>query len=547
MPLVTQGSNLVPNSRSHTALIKSPGDAPAGEWIVDPNLPGLFDYPYAANRRLSKVVIPKGSIVAVGPAVRDYNTRKWKNVLTFADGTVSKLPVGVAPYSYFRRFNSDGSIAHDQFGGDDFNPVFTTREYIEVPYLPNPGDVYTYCAQTGAIDGMKMMWGCATNVSIDVVDTDEALQAGDFVKPGKFGKFVKWYPEQRTVSASVDFSHSQEFNTRFLTQIVVEQSVVEYELEEPALAIYSASIGDVPLVYGTDYELTADGKFKILTTQSTGAQIDVWAHKTTYHLEHSNAWDISVTAQGTELDPTEFTYTPATGNVVISIPSITLPWATTITIEYCAPGAMQMNITDTKTGDSPVQIVGQVLEMKTDLPPLGWLKYVEPEYEGRDSMRETNPVQAAPIDGPIYDPDYTWPYTEDYFTYKSPDGWKTIGGGFPGLTDAQRIALTTRIQRFTLGAGEEEAVCILDPAAKIDATTLLVLVGGSAITTDDGEATYYDYDASTQVLTVYATAAPANATPIQVSYKVDPKSLIGTPPSWDYAGSIGAVGILLKL
>ena len=38
--------------------------------------------------------------------------------------------------------------------------------------------------------------------------------------------------------------------------------------------------------------------------------------------------------------------------------------------------------------------------------------------EGRDSMRETNPVQPAPIDGPIYDPDYTWPYTEDYFTYK---------------------------------------------------------------------------------------------------------------------------------
>lgn len=469
MPLVTQGSNLVPNSRSHTALIKSPGDAPAGEWIVDPSLPGLFDYPYAANRRLSKVVIPKGSIVAVGPAVRDYNTKKWKNVLTFADGTVSKLPVGVAPYSYFRRFNSDGTIAHDQFGADDFNPVFTTREYIEVPYLPNPGDVYTYSAQTGAIDGMKMMWGCATNVSIDVVGTDEALQAGDFVKPGKFGKFVKWQ------------------HNRLVTQVV--DSVTTQT--DTSFTIYT----DEPVLVSKPVKITA---------QVGGSAVELTASDVKL-----NQVIVSADAQTTYTD---------------------------VTLSYYS-----------LLSDPVELIVGQVLEMKTDLPPLGWLKYVEPEYEGRDSMRETNPVQPAPIDGPIYDPDYTWPYTEDYFTYKSPDGWKTIGGGFPGLTDAQRIALTTRIQRFTLGAGEEEAVCILDPAAKIDATTLLVLVGGSAITTDDTEAIYYEYDASTQVLTVHATAAPANATPIQVSYKVDPKSLIGTPPSWDYAGSIGAVGILLKL
>ena len=80
MPLFNNGgANLRPNSRSHTNLVKSEGSAPAVQYQVDPELPGLFTYDYAANRHLSKVVIPKGTIVAVGPAVRDYATLKYKN------------------------------------------------------------------------------------------------------------------------------------------------------------------------------------------------------------------------------------------------------------------------------------------------------------------------------------------------------------------------------------------------------------------------------------------------------------------------------------
>ena len=433
---VFEGAQPVANSRSNARLNVSQVFSPAERWIHDPTLPRLFEYSYGGP---GWVVLSKGTIVAFADeAVEDWETRREMVPITYANGI--NYPIGILPYNVYQK-------EVDRLRGNQ--PAIETHQYIELPLIKGIQNVYNL-TPTGSetvdelkdmlyntIDldadlatNMKMHWGCYYAYN----DAEYAtLKPGDFLKSDKFGKFVKWYPEQRTVSASVDFSHSQEFNTRFLTQIVVEQSEVEYELEEPALAIYSASIGDVPLVYGTDYELTADGKFKILTTQSAGTQIDVWAHKTTYHLEHSNAWDISVTAQGTELDPTEFTYTPATGNVVISIPGITSPWATTITIEYCAPGAMQMNITDTKTGDSPVQIVGQVLAMEVDMPPLGWLKWVTPvvetDYERRTDVG--NKYDPPNEGGYAYDADYA-DLLKSVYNTNSP--WKDYAG-IPGLTD----------------------------------------------------------------------------------------------------------------
>lgn len=388
MALIGQGAFLRPNSRSHTNLVKSPGDAPNVQYVIDPNLPGLFEYPYAANRRFSKVVIPKGTICATGPAVRDYLTLKYRNIITFADG--NNNPVGVASTSFFRRFktdyDSDGNpvevIAHDEFGADDFQPTIITREYIEVPYLPNPQDVYTYDGED-EINGMKFMWGCATNESEANVGTANELKAGDYVKAGKYGKFVKWIP-------------------------------------------------------GVD-----------------GAE----------------------------------------------------------------------------------KIVGQVLELETDLPPLGWLKMVEPVFEGYDSGREEWTPEPAPEDGSmVYDPEYKWPLTADY---RSPGAWKTIGGGFKGLSDGAQIALTTRIQRFTVtsdGDGGLNNVFFLDPVLKILKETISVTI--------DGEDATYTYDEKAQKLTV--TGAEADDV-VVVTYKVDPESLVGTPPAWDYAGSVGAVRILLKL
>jgi hypothetical protein len=392
MSLIGQGASLRPGSRSHTNLVKSPGDAPKVQYIIDPTLPGLFEYPYAANRRFSKVVIPKGTICATGPAVKDYETLKYRNIITFADE--NKNPVGVASTSFFRRFKKvvdretgevTEVIAHDEFGGDDFQPTIITRELIEVPYIPNPNDVYTYGGATPVPNGMKFMWGCATNASVDSVGTSDELQAGDYVKSGPYGKFVKW------------------------------------------------------------------------NSGSDGAE----------------------------------------------------------------------------------KIVGQVLELETDLPPLGWLKMVEPVFEGYDSGREEWTAEPAPEDGSmVYDPDYKWPLTRDY---RSPGAWKTIGGGFKGLTDGAQIALTTRIQRFTITSNEEgdlNKVFFLDPVVKVLEDTLSVTIGGM----DVG----YNYDASSQTLTITSDSVSSNDV-VLVTYKVDPESLVGTPPAWDYAGSIGAVRILLKL
>lgn len=180
--------------RSYAGLVRSDGFAPAGNWIIDPSLPGLFDYHFGGWPR-SKVVIPKGTIVAVGEPVRDYRTMQWRNVLTIADGTLEKAPFGVAPYNFYRRYNEDGSIAHDLFEGDDFVPSVITRNYIMVPYIPNPAD------------SELVHWGHATNDEHDFGWPERELKAGDYVKPNARGKFVKWHhnkPMSESIQVETD-------------------------------------------------------------------------------------------------------------------------------------------------------------------------------------------------------------------------------------------------------------------------------------------------------------------------------------------------------
>jgi hypothetical protein len=398
------GATMKPNSRSHTNLIKSPGDAPVGQWVLDPALPGLFQYPYAVGRRLSKVVVPKGTIVGLsGATVKDYLTGKYRNTITIA-GAAGVTPIGVAPYNYFQRFTKDSPegpetwkdiIAHDQFGADDFQPAIITREYVEVPYIPNPTDIYTYSADaTPVINGMKFNWGAATNPTTAIVGTTNALKAGDFVKAGTYGKFLKW-------------------------------------------------------ISGTD--------------------------------------DASL-------------------------------------------------------------IIGQCLELDTDMPPLGWLQYIEQVYEGRMSNREPFTPEPAPADGsPVYDPDYTYPFTTDYMRPNAPGAWKTIGNGQPGLTDGALIQQTTRIQRWTVGTTATTQTFDLDPVAKVDDTSITVKVNGVAVPRIQATpaAPYYVFNETTQRITVTLSAS-ANGQPVEITYKVDPKSLVGVPASWDYVGSVGVARILLK-
>lgn len=409
-----EGSRIIPNSRSHATLVKSPGDSPAERWIIDPALKGLFEYHYAGWPR-SHVVIPKGTIVSVGAPVKDFRTLHYKPVLTFAGH--GKFSAGVAPYNFMKRFDEQGNTIHDVFEADDFVPGLMTREYIEVPYIPNPADVYEnigvngdYSVVVNDTDGkpdfrtnvnpnvaksaLKFYWGCATNRVADY-GYSTMLKEGDFVKAGPFGKFVKWDPEV----------------------------------------------------------------------------------------------------------------------------------------------------------DREYEIVGQVLGLETDIPPEGWLSWVTPEVEkgagyANGSLRDPfQPTAPSPAEGPYYDADYKWPLTSDY---RSPGAWKTYAG-VPGLTDGANIANTVRTVKGVLEATKTSVTIVMDPIAKVDASTIEVKIGSTEIAEKESAesgADFYEFDAAENKLKITATADDDDDRVVTVTYKQT--ITVGTPPAWDFVGSIGAARILLK-
>lgn len=185
MPLF-EGSKRIPNSRSHTRLVVSGGDAPAEKWIADPRLPSLMEYDYGGP---GQVVITKGTIVALGPKFKDFQSQKYVDSVTIADGQ-NNIPIGIVPFNVYQRVKEDPDTGEpiavatgdriDDY--DKFNrnqPTVVTREYIEVPMIPNPADA------------AEIKWGLLTNSQTDW-DANELVKPGDYLMPNADGKFVKW-------------------------------------------------------------------------------------------------------------------------------------------------------------------------------------------------------------------------------------------------------------------------------------------------------------------------------------------------------------------
>lgn len=171
MPLFEKFSR-VPDSRSNTKLVVSGHASPAETWIVDPELPVLFTYPYGGPGQ-TDVVIAKGMAVAIKGFGVDSRTRKQTVVLTIADGT--NPVIGIAPYNFCQRVD-------DRFTGND--PAIITQDYIELPYIPDPNDA------------ALVKWGAVYG----------DVQPGDFVKPGtgaNKGKLTKWNPATDSVTQIV--------------------------------------------------------------------------------------------------------------------------------------------------------------------------------------------------------------------------------------------------------------------------------------------------------------------------------------------------------
>jgi len=160
-----EGNRRKPGTRSNTKLIVSGGDSPAERWMAKQDLPKLFDYPYGGVGQ-TDIIISKGMFVAIDkaePLVRDYTNNRFLTQITIADG--SNSVIGMTPYNLAREVN-------DRFTGNQ--PSIITKEYVELPYFPNPADA------------ANNLWGNCSG----------AITPGDLVKVSKNpllkGRVEKW-------------------------------------------------------------------------------------------------------------------------------------------------------------------------------------------------------------------------------------------------------------------------------------------------------------------------------------------------------------------
>jgi hypothetical protein len=155
-----------PGTRSNTKLLVSGGSSPAEQWIVDPSLPVLFNYDYGGMAQ-REVQIGKGMVVGVLPApIVNFETGLPAAALTIA-GLSNSQVVGVAPYNFTKHHPDflDGNL-----------PSIITREYIELPYIPNASD--------------------ASEVKYGAVTGPATVNIGDRVTysrdPNNYGKMIKF-------------------------------------------------------------------------------------------------------------------------------------------------------------------------------------------------------------------------------------------------------------------------------------------------------------------------------------------------------------------
>lgn len=166
MAVFERQAKVKPGTRSNTKLVISGGFSPAEHWITDPTLPVLFNYEYGGAGQ-KEVVISKGMAVGIMPEPQlDYETGKKKGAVTIAGANGANNVIGIAPYNITKHNN-------DFLDGNQ--PSIITKEYIELPYIPN------------AADAAEVKWGAVHGAG---------LKNGDLVTysrdPQNLGKLVKW-------------------------------------------------------------------------------------------------------------------------------------------------------------------------------------------------------------------------------------------------------------------------------------------------------------------------------------------------------------------
>jgi hypothetical protein len=166
--------------RTFTNLVVSEGDAPAEKLIPAASENRNVKFKYAFGPTLSdttneqNVVIPKGKIVQPGDMEWDFETEYFVQTIKIAEAG-SSTAIGVNHHNVYQRIR-------DRYAGNPATVI--TRNYIEVPYIDTTGLDET--GQTKLLNSIN--YGVAYGAG------KASVKAGDYLKVGEYGNFVKWDP-----------------------------------------------------------------------------------------------------------------------------------------------------------------------------------------------------------------------------------------------------------------------------------------------------------------------------------------------------------------
>lgn len=190
------------------------------------------------------------------------------------------------------------------------------------------------------------------------------------------------------------------------------------------------------------------------------------------------------------------------------------------------------------------QVVGQVWAVETNLPPDGWLKWVQ--WSQQDIAQDDNPSGFTANDiggGDGSDGKFPgYPYVRTYANTEARSG-KYYPQGIPGLTNGSNIEVpfTDKV----IGQVQPKQSGRYDfqiKQAPIVAGSFSLKINGEEVASNNyqlnvktGLLTLPDYDAS-------SLEAPADVT---ATFKATGQ-IPGVPTNWDFKGSVGAIRVLLQ-
>ncbi len=184
------------------------------------------------------------------------------------------------------------------------------------------------------------------------------------------------------------------------------------------------------------------------------------------------------------------------------------------------------------------QVIGQIWAVETNMPPQGWLQWVQWSQEDqRTDDKWINNSGFRPEDIGKTDGHPGYPYEK---TYANWDKGQYKPKGIPGLTDGSNIEVSYTDENIgAVNPGVEGRFDLFLKHLPAVVGTIEIKIDGTVVTPS--------YVNAETGLIVLDAAKNTTTTPKQItaSYKATGQ-IPGVPTGWDFKGSIGAVRILLN-